>query len=429
MDACYLISSGIFFGRWRVGNKFMTLAGCDGCHYRFQRRACQRRSSRPLNTKQFYIFLFYERLKTYIDKHVLLSDNQYGFRSNRSTTLALLERVEKITKSIDDGKYTIGIFMDIKKAFDTIDHNILLKKLHFLGVMGVANSWLTSYLSKRMQYVEVCDCMSDLLQVKCGVPQGSVLGHLLFILYINDICNVSKVFDCILFADDTNLFCSDNDINDLCGIINVELDKLSTWFSVNKLSLNIQKTHYIVFGNKTIDGKVSVLINNKIIDRVYESKFLGVYIDSRINWKYHIDKTRCKLSRSISILYKSSTVLDLHNLYIIYSSIMMSYFSYCSEILGGTYDSNIKALILLQKRAIRVVCKCSKYDHTNILFSKLSTLKLKDIIKYKTGIAMYRAYNNFLPDNVQKLITTRKSHYNTRNSYNSNFLKYCIRTN
>ena len=125
------------------------------------------------------------------------------------------------------------------------------------------------------------------------------------------------------FADDTNLFCSDNDINDLCGIINVELDKLSTWFSVNKLSLNMQKTHYIVLGNKTIDGKVSVLINNKIIDRVCESKFLGVYIDSRINLKYHIDKTRCKLSRSLAILYKASTVFDLHNLYIIYCSIMM----------------------------------------------------------------------------------------------------------
>ena len=280
-----------------------------------------------------------------------------------------------------------------------------------------------------MQYVEVCDCMSDLIQVKCGVPQGSVLGPLLFILYINDICNASKVFGCILFADDTNLFCSDNDINDLCGIINVELDKLNTWFSVNKLSLNIQKTHYIVFGNKTIDGKITVLIYNKINDRVCESKCLGVYIDSKINWKYHIDQANCKLSKSLSILYKASTVLDSHNLYIIYLSIMMSYFSYISQNWGGTYDSNIKAVILLQKRAIRVACKCSMYDHTNILFSKSSTVKLKDIIKYIAGIVMHKAYHNILPDNVQQLITTRKSHYNTRNSYNSNVLKCCVRTN
>ena len=108
---------------------------------------------------------------------------------------------------------------------------------------------------------------------------------------------------------------------------------------------------------------------------------------------------------------------------------MMSYFLYCSEIWGGACDNNIKELILLQKRAIRVVCKCSKYDHTNIFFSRLSTLKLKDIIEYKTGIVMYKAYHNFVPDTVKKLITTRKSHYNTRNSYNSNFLKFCDHTN
>ena len=125
--------------------------------------------------------LFYERLKTYIDKHVLLSDNQYGFRSNRSTSLALLELVEKITKSIDDGKYTIGIFIDIKKAFDTIDHNILLQKLHFLGVRGVANSWLTSYLSKRMQYVEVC--VVCLIYYKSNVECHRVLYLDLYCLF------------------------------------------------------------------------------------------------------------------------------------------------------------------------------------------------------------------------------------------------------
>ena len=182
-----------------------------------------------------------------------------------------------------------------------------------------------------MQYVEVCDCMSDLFQVKCGVPQGSVLGPLWFTLYINDICNVSKAFVCIRFSDDKSLFCSAYDINDLCRIINVVLDKLCNWFSVNKL-LNIQKTCCVVFGTKTIDGMVSVLINNKIIDRVYESTLFGVGINSKINWEYHIDETKCKLTKSLSILYKANNVLDSHNLYIIYCSIMMSCFSYCSEI-------------------------------------------------------------------------------------------------
>ena len=177
------------------------------------------------------------------------------------------------------------------------------------------------------------------------------------------------------------MYCSAHDINDLCRTINIELDKSSNWFSVNKVLLNIQKTHYIVFGNKTIDEKVSLLINNKIIDKVCESKFKGVHINSKINMKYHIDKTRCKLFISLSINYNASDVMDSHNLYVIYH-IMMSYFSYCSEIWAGTHDSNLKALNLLQKRGISAVCKSSKYDHTNILFSMLSTLKLKHIIKY-----------------------------------------------
>ena len=150
-----------------------------------------------------------------------------------STSLALLELTEEITSALDKKKSTIGVFIDLKKAFDTIDHTLLLAKLRHYGVRGVANDWLSSYLENRMQYVSVGDTDSILRNVICGVPQGSILGPKLFILYINDICNVSPVLKFILFADDTNIFCSGSDIVQLSIIVSSELDKLNEWFAVS----------------------------------------------------------------------------------------------------------------------------------------------------------------------------------------------------
>ena len=157
--------------------------------------------------------------------------------------MALIDLVENICESIDKTKYVMGIFIDLKKAFDTIDHTILLDKLYHYGIRSISNDWAKSYLKNRKQFVQYDDAISDWKEIVCGVPQGSILGPKLFILYINDICNISELMKFVLFADDTNILCikkHDNYLS-LCDLVNMELIKLSKWFSVNKLSLNIRK--------------------------------------------------------------------------------------------------------------------------------------------------------------------------------------------
>ena len=171
--------------------------------------------------------LFCKRLTNFIENNCLISDSQYGFRAKRSTSLAIFDLVEELTTALDDNKITIGVFIDLRKAFDTIDHDLLLKKMEHFGIRGIVNSWLSSYLTNRKQYVSLPEASSDLLDIVCGVPQGSVLGPILFIMYINDICNVSSLLKMILFADDTNLFRSGFDLDLLCAEISQELCKLN----------------------------------------------------------------------------------------------------------------------------------------------------------------------------------------------------------
>ena len=180
--------------------------------------------------------------------------------------MALIELIEKITKSLDDNKTTVGAFVDLKKAFDTINHKLLLKKLYFYGVRGLVLDWIESYLTNCQQYVQLADVNSDLLNVRCGVPQGSILGPKLFILYINDICNLSKLLELILFADDTNSFYTGSNLEDISKVILIELDKITVWFSLNKLSLNVSKTNYMIFSNKKLtSNKANIYFNGQKI--------------------------------------------------------------------------------------------------------------------------------------------------------------------
>ena len=229
--------------------------------------------------------LFCNRLENYIEKNKILNDSQYGFRNHRSTAMAIIDLIEYVTTALDKKKHVMGIFIDLKKAFDTIDHEILMKKLYHYGLRGISQKWIQSYLSQRKQFVEYDEVKSSCKDIVCGIPQGSILGPKLFILYINDICNVSTLLKYVLFADDTNLLYEHENYETLCMNVNNELSKLNEWFSINKLSLNVKKTNFMVFGNKHIIETLKIRINNEDIVKVIETKFSGIYIDFRLNWK------------------------------------------------------------------------------------------------------------------------------------------------
>ena len=195
----------------------------------------------------------YNRIIEFINKLNILCDNQYGFRKNHSTSLASIEFYDKVSSAFDRGEVAVGIFLDLTKAFDTVNHDILFDKLRHYGIRGVALDWVKSYFSDRLQYVDFNGNSSSLQKISCGVPKGSILRPLFFILYINDIINASRSLDPILFADDTSIFFSHKNMAYLIDTFNLELITVSDWLKANKLSLNVKqnKVHNIYPSSKT----------------------------------------------------------------------------------------------------------------------------------------------------------------------------------
>ena len=374
--------------------------------------------------------LFYNRLIEFIKRFNLLYDGQYGFREKHSTSLALMELIEDITDNYDRNNFTIGVFIDLKKAFDTINHNILIKKLSYYGIRGKPLQWLESYLLNRKQYVCYNNVESEMSTVVCGIPQGSILGPILFLLYINDLANVSNKLKCIMFADDTNVFYSDKCLEDVYKVVNDELNKMNNWLKVNKLSLNVDKTKYMIFMKKPGIHEHNIIIDQINVERVKDTKFLGIQLDEKLKWDVQIHSVSKNMSKGISVLYKLKPVLDNNILYSLYCTLILPYMNYACEIWGNTYQTKLKDIITLQKRAIRNVDKIGYRDHTDPVFVKYNCLKFDDIVQMKTLSIIHQAKNKNLPRNIQKLFSESDlvHNYKTRSISKGNFDEMFCRT-
>ena len=308
--------------------------------------------------------------------------------------MALLSLVDNLTRALENGEHVVGVYLDFSKAFDTVDHMILLQKLYHYGVRGCAHDWFKSYLSNRSQFVTYNGVKSNLNNVKCGVPQGSILGPLLFLLYINDLSFACKRTFPVLFADDSNLFLSGKNTDQVQQMINDELKDIVIWLRANKLSLNISKTHYMLFSNKkVIQPNVTIKINGQPITCVTKTKFLGVIIDNKLTWKEHISYICGKVAKGIGIISKVRKYLNKNTLLDLYYSFIYPYLTYCNQVWGLSCQSYMNALVKLQKRAIRIISGVHPRTHTDPLFTELKLLKCDEINKYLVGRLMYRIYN------------------------------------
>ena len=319
--------------------------------------------------------------------------------------------------------FNLVVFIDLKKAFDTVDHNILLKKLECYGVKGQALSLLKSYLSNRHQKCQINRFVSSEQLIRCGVPQGSILGPLLFLLYINDLPECLNNTRPRLFADDTNLTASGNSIADAELAVNSDLHNLRNWLIANKLSLNVAKTEFMLIGSPQMIRNVSnfqpnIIIENKQIRQVNKTKTLGTTIDQHLTWKTNTENICKKITSGISALRRVKPfIADRNTLISIYNAIVRPYFDYCSEVWDVFGETQSKRLQKLQNRAARIISNFSNDIDHSIALNVLGWEPLDRIRKKAKARMIYKTLNKIGPESLTNLFTYKNdiTNYQLRN--------------
>ena len=354
----------------------------------------------------------HKSLISYFENNDLLSDNQSGFRKGYSTTKSIVELNDIIFENMNNGKVTAAVFIDLRKAFDTVDHSILLKKLDKMGIKSNVLLWCENYLSNRKQRTLVNGRNSNYLDVTCGVPQGSVLGPLFFLTYVNDIVNRIGNENIKLYADDTVIFLEGDDVLLLQNSLQRLLNIFSYWCKENKLSINAEKTKFVCFGTRSRIKKYKTLkvsLMNTIIQQVPSYKYLGIALDNSLNFNIQIQQTMNKVSHKLYILSKIRQFLTVKSAILIYKTMILPYFDYGDIVYMFSSKNELNKLERLQERCINICTRTYGRDNINNIRAAHKLPKLEKRRKCHINNFMYRRNINVENTNDDEIQTRSKS--------------------
>ena len=370
-------------------------------------------------------------LVNHLEINNLLYNNQYGFLRGRSTLHNITKLTSTISQNLNEKKYVIGVFLDLKKAFDTVSHEILLLKLNKLGISGTPLKWFTSYLSGRSQFTEISGAKSTELAIDISVLQGSILGPILFLCFINDL-HLATWLLTLLFADDTAVIDSDADLPTLINRVNEEVQKIANWFRTNKMSVNVSKTKYILFRPKgqkihvNLEENGIIFNSNEIgapvnpskifkLGRIHNEhpdknertyKFLGVHLDEYLSFDTHCSLICNKLARSNFIISRVKNILPTKSLKTLYFSLVHPHLLYSLPIYSCTTQKNIKKISKMQKKSIRLITKSKSNTPPYPLFAQLSILPFEHLITLTSGQLIHSIYHKYSPKALHNLWLT-----------------------
>ena len=369
--------------------------------YKAEKR-CNPSNYRPISLLNCFDKVFEKlinmQLKDYLKRFDLLYEYQYAFREGYSTDLALLEFNDYVKMEIDKGNYVLTLFVDLKKAFDTVNHVILLKKLEHYGIRGHCNEFFASYLSNRTQYVHCNNVNSSVLDMTCGVPQGSVLGPTLFLMYVNDMINCIKYSKLQLFADDTITSLSGRNLHVLFNLLKQEIKNMMRWFMANKLSLNFDKTFYSIFhSKKSIVPTVfdSMTINGETIERKKSAKYLGLTFDEVLSWRHHKEKLLSNLSKYFYLFYNLRKVIPYKFKLQLFNSYVYSRVSYGLHCYGAACDNVVRPIHVVCNKLLKLLLLKDRRFPTNALYFGCNLLQVKDLARF---IACKLIHKSIYPD-------------------------------